>query len=252
MISYRSNAISCVHFCTATLTVGSEGRKFSKTETPSSVDRSWFPPLYTKVDLVCGNHRPRYQKLAHFRRLTTIYHSHTDADYCTTHRTNPCHGRLLRNATQAINDYCDAVILYTKNITAYQQRSHNKTLQAQSWFRNNQTTAAELGIIHYNKYQLSLIDPRDGIVLKTELDDHCDKLAVDRRSSEVLSAGWQKTVQFITRWASIFVELSWWLAPFDDRYAKAKLSMSGVFGKVPAGSTLIFGDTRISFSNSVG
>ena len=29
-------------------------------------------------------------------------------------------------------------------------------------------------------YQLSLINPRGGIVL----DDHCDKLAVDRRSSE--------------------------------------------------------------------
>jgi len=27
-----------------------------------------------------------------------------------------------------------------------------------------------------NKYQLSLIDPRDEIVLETELDDHCDKL----------------------------------------------------------------------------
>jgi len=27
-----------------------------------------------------------------------------------------------------------------------------------------------------NKYQLSLIHPRDGIVLETELDDHCDKL----------------------------------------------------------------------------
>jgi len=25
-----------------------------------------------------------------------------------------------------------------------------------------------------NKYQLSLIDPRDGMVFKTELDEHCD------------------------------------------------------------------------------
>ena len=26
-----------------------------------------------------------------------------------------------------------------------------------------------------NKYQLSLMDSRDGIVLRTELDDYCDK-----------------------------------------------------------------------------
>ena len=29
--------------------------------------------------------------------------------------------------------------------------------------------------------------PRDRTVLQTELDDHCDKLLVERRSSEVLS-----------------------------------------------------------------
>jgi len=34
-----------------------------------------------------------------------------------------------------------------------------------------------------NKYQLSLIDPRDKIALWTELDDLYDKLVVDRRSS---------------------------------------------------------------------
>jgi len=44
------------------------------------------------------------------------------------------------------------------------------------------------GGLHYTyNYQLSLIDPRDGIVQKTALDDQCDKLAVERRSSEVLS-----------------------------------------------------------------
>jgi len=32
-------------------------------------------------------------------------------------------------------------------------------------------------------YQLSLIDPRDGTVLQTELDDRCDKLVDERRSS---------------------------------------------------------------------
>jgi len=35
-----------------------------------------------------------------------------------------------------------------------------------------------------NKYQLSLIlDPRDRIVLQTELDDYCDKIVDERRSS---------------------------------------------------------------------
>jgi len=38
-----------------------------------------------------------------------------------------------------------------------------------------------------NKYQLLLTDPHDRIVLYTELEDHCGKLAVDRQSSEVLS-----------------------------------------------------------------
>jgi len=31
------------------------------------------------------------------------------------------------------------------------------------------------------------MDPRDGTVLKTELDDYCDKPVEERRSSEVLS-----------------------------------------------------------------
>ena len=38
-----------------------------------------------------------------------------------------------------------------------------------------------------DKCQLSLIDPRDGTVLQKELDDYCDRLVVERRSSEVLS-----------------------------------------------------------------
>ena len=37
-----------------------------------------------------------------------------------------------------------------------------------------------------NECQLLRIDPRDGIMPQTELDDHCEKLAVDRSSSEVL------------------------------------------------------------------
>jgi len=34
---------------------------------------------------------------------------------------------------------------------------------------------------------------------------------------------------------------------FDDRYAKAKIIKFGVSDKAPEGSTVIFGDTRISF-----
>ena len=36
--------------------------------------------------------------------------------------------------------------------------------------------------LHLNKYQLLLMDPRDVIMHHTELDDHCHKLATDRRT----------------------------------------------------------------------
>jgi len=35
--------------------------------------------------------------------------------------------------------------------------------------------------VNYYKYQLSQMNPRDGIVLWTEVDYRCEKLAVDRR-----------------------------------------------------------------------
>jgi len=76
-----------------------------------------------------------------------------------------------------------------------------------------------------DKYQLSLIVPRDKIVLQRELDDLCDKQqwsSVGAPRYYLLS--WPTTVQFITLWASTF--LSWWHA--DDRYAVAKFSKSGV------------------------
>ena len=44
-----------------------------------------------------------------------------------------------------------------------------------------------------NHYQLSLINLRDGTVLQTGLDDHCDKLQ-------------RNSVQFHTLWASTFVD----------------------------------------------
>jgi len=39
---------------------------------------------------------------------------------------------------------------------------------------------------------------------------------------------------------------------FDDRYAEAKFSKSGVLDKVPAESTFIIVDTRIYVNHSVG
>jgi len=55
------------------------------------------------------------------------------------------------------------------------------------------------------------------------------------------------TVQFFTLGASTFVELSRWHASTIDM-PKQVVSKSGVWDKVPEGSTLIFEDTRISFN----
>jgi len=69
---------------------------------------------------------------------------------------------------------------------------------------------------------------------------------VERRSSEVLSA-------YLTDDGPVYHALSVHLSRaelithFDDRYAVAKFSKSGVQDKVPEGSALIFGDNRISF-----
>ena len=56
------------------------------------------------------------------------------------------------------------------------------------------------------------------------------------------------TVQFIALWASTFVELS----RFDDPYAEAVFSKSGVWDKVPDGNAIIFEDTHISLYRRVG
>ena len=53
------------------------------------------------------------------------------------------------------------------------------------------------------------IDPHDNVVLWTALDDLCDKLqwsSVGARRYYQLS--WSTTAQFITLWASTFLELS--------------------------------------------
>ena len=95
-----------------------------------------------------------------------------------------------------------------------------------------------------DKYQSSLTDPLDGTVLCRELNDYCDKLVDERRSSEVLSTYDDGPV-----YDALSTQLSRakLIARFDDRYTEAKFSKSEVWDKVPEGSTLIFGDTRISF-----
>ena len=75
------------------------------------------------------------------------------------------------------------------------------------------------------KYQLSIIDPRDGTVLQTELHDYCDKLVDERRSSEVLST------QLIDDGAvyhvlSVHLSRAESITRFDDRCIKAKFSKS--------------------------
>ena len=90
----------------------------------------------------------------------------------------------------------------TNSMTKYVLKLWRICQQRMLWLRSPFT-------INRNKYQLLLIDPRDGILLQTELDDHCDKL---QRSSvgarRCCQLSWPTSVQFITLWASTFLELS--------------------------------------------
>jgi len=88
-----------------------------------------------------------------------------------------------------------------------------------------------------HKYQLSLTEPHNGIAPQTELNDYYDKLAVNHGSSEVLST------DILYEHPSCRAKST---TRFGDRYAEAKFSKSRVWDKVPDGSTLIFGDARIS------
>ena len=56
---------------------------------------------------------------------------------------------------------------------------------------------------------------------------------------------WPTTVQFIAIWASTFLELS----RFDDRYAEAIFSKSGLWDKVPGGNANILKTTKFPFNN---
>ena len=53
--------------------------------------------------------------------------------------------------------------------------------------------------------------------------------------------------QFISHALSVHLSRANLITRFDDRYAVAKFSKSGVYDKVPEGIALIFGDNRISF-----
>jgi len=77
-------------------------------------------------------------------------------------------------------------------------------------FTHISTSSMSSRILRYIPTRISYrwYDPRDGITRQTELDDHCHKLAADRRMYCQLSS-WSTTVQFITHWASTFVKLNW-------------------------------------------
>ena len=77
-------------------------------------------------------------------------------------------------------------------------------------------------------------------------DDQLWQTSVERRSSDVLST-------YLTDDGPVYHALSVHLSRaksitrFDDRYAEAKFSKSGVWDKVLQWSTINFEDTRISF-----
>jgi len=98
-----------------------------------------------------------------------------------------------------------------------------------------------------NKCQLSLMDPRNGILLYTELDDYCDKLVVERRSSEVLST-WLTDNGPVYHAVSVHLSGAKLRTRFDGRYALAKFSQVRSLGQSSRGKcNLIFGDTRVFF-----
>jgi len=69
---------------------------------------------------------------------------------------------------------------------------------------------------------------------------------VERRSSDVLSTQLNDDGP-VYHALSVHLSRTKLITRFDDRYAVAKFSNSGVWDKVPDGSAFIFGDNRISF-----
>jgi len=69
---------------------------------------------------------------------------------------------------------------------------------------------------------------------------------VERRSSEVLSTSLIDDGP-VYHALSVHLSRAKLITRFDDRYAVAKFSKSGLSDKVPEGSALMFGDNRISF-----
>ena len=93
---------------------------------------------------------------------------------------------------------------------------------------------------------LSLMDPRDKIVLWTELNEHCDKL--QRSNIRVRRYCQLKLTDDgpVNHAPSVHLCRAKSIARFDDRYAVAKFSMSRVSDKVPDGSILIFANSIAS------
>ena len=85
---------------------------------------------------------------------------------------------------QGQSDNTDGRILKT-SLGSYIACSETKRSNIAVTFKSSRYRSK--GGCYPHKYQLSLIDPRDGIVLYTELNDRCDERVVDCRSSEVLS-----------------------------------------------------------------
>jgi len=108
-----------------------------------------------------------------------------------------------------------------------------------------------LGIIESNKSPLTQRDPRDAlrhaqspIALYTMLYVECHQLAtVDRRLLTTLCYVHRRQIL-----PTKDRPLSFFIALWDGGIVVAKFCKSRVSDKIPAGSTLIFGDTAISLS----
>ena len=73
-----------------------------------------------------------------------------------------------------------------------------------------------------------------------ELDDHCDKLAVERRYCQLTDDG------PVYHALSVHICRAKLITRFDDQYAVAKFSKCRLQNKILEGSILISGDTRIA------
>jgi len=117
------------------------------------------------------------------------------------------------------------------------------TLWAIILTHNSRETIAVTLLLQTSWCSWSLINPRDGIVLQTQLDDLCDKL----EWSSVVA--WQTTVQFITI-VSVHLSRAKLITRFNNQHAVTKFSKYGAWAKVSDESTLIFVNMWISLPHS--